>query len=1219
METAPNTLVYLIDKVSKNTPNAACLLAPNKKPLSFIQLMVLIEETHHYLNKQGFDNSSRIALLLPNTVEAAAAFLSISASCTVVPLNPAATDVELKQFTQLIKPHAIITIAGLRQKIEGIGNLFSIPLIELVSDDQKGAGYFVLKGEVSNRNSLSNYVSGNDIAIILLTSGSTAAPKIIPITHEHYCHYMTEVVKIRSATSVDRYLNLAYLHHLQGINGICVPIVVGGSCVCSSTEKSLLSIEYFEEFSPTFYTALPVQHQQLLSQAIAKNFVFNGSLRAIVTGSAAMSEHLALSLEHLFNAPVIDTYGMSETLGICSNPLPPDRRKSRSVGIVLPSVDITILGQNDEPVILNIEGEIVVTSPWMFTGYLENDELNKAAFCQYGFKTGDIGYFDADNYLFITGRVNEAINRGGEKVSPAEIDQVLLSHPNITEAVTFAISDKTLGEDIVAAVVTNDKTITPDIIKNFIKDKLSSQKIPSKIFVTEYIPKGPTGKIQRNKMAGYFNSYFHKKNEKIKSLPILTIDQIHQALTILWSKLLPAKTCIKEGESFFDLGGDSFLFFQLTVLVEQELGIFFPENVLLQGQTLRQQTVHLQSVINSSKTQYNPPRGLSSSDFKRLLTFANGKKEKRHTEHPLIFPYNKHLPGIPLYFVSGGKYLAAHIKSRPFYDLTSGFNVINLDANNMAALADYYVDELLKLTPSGPYLLGGYCSGALLAFEIAKRLLAQQKQVPLLIMVDQGLPCFYTGDIAFLPFNSNCIIDELSRLEKSDILKEYYPGSWTLDVIQNEHYPELYYMSAMVVAERIEARIQQKLENNIINSLPDYSRRCDIQAVLDKQSFEEIVFRMTVTNSSGHLWPAGQVCITYHWLSNIGRVILYAENKVTINEALNPGQKYSFLYSVNKLKESAEASLVFSVIDNFGSWFTSSCVLVITRTINTYNSSPLDLVSINKIEEQGHLTQAIQHYYHHIFTYDSDSSEVLLKLAKIVRLARGAQNAIDIYKQALKKHSSAADSSHIQQDLAENYMSLGDFDAAVFHAKKALQLNHQDYLSLSYLGLAHAHNKNYSTASKVFKKITRELKGRYSKEVVFNIGKFIEIISANSKDNYGYITMFSKILIKHNPYNPINYYIYANNLIAMGKYAEAEQIIFGGIKIYPYISAGYELLYMLYMQQEHFSKAIAIKYKICELKPFCIEQHRQLLQLLNHDQRSQDATDLQKKMGQLTT
>ena len=1211
MITTPHTLVHSILNVANKTPEAPCLLAPDKRPLTFSQLMILIKNTHYFLNQCGFDSDTRIALLLPNTVEAAAAFLSVSATSTVIPLNPAATEDELKQYIQLIKPQAIITLANFAQKFKSICAFFNVPIIELISEDEQVAGYFALKGDTSNTAVSSNYVSANDIAMILLTSGSTAVPKIIPVTHQQYCQYLSEAVKLRTATANDRYLNLAYLHHLQGINGLCIPILVGGSCVCASHEKSLLSIDYFNEFSPTFYTALPIQHQQLLSQATTKSIKINKPLKAIITGSAAMSKKVAQALESLFDAPVIDTYGMSETLGICSNPLPPKIRKPGSVGIPFPAVYITLLDQNDEPITSNLSGEIVVNSPWMFSGYLENDDLNKTAFCQYGFRTGDVGYFDEDNYLFITGRVSETINRGGEKISPVEIDEALLAHINIIEAVTFAITDDALGEDVVCAIVSNDKNLTTELVYDFIKESLSSQKTPSQIIMTESIPKGSTGKIQRNQMAGHFKTLIVKNNKATIRQPSSTASEIHQSLASLWAKLLPIKSKIKVDESFFDLGGDSFLFFQLTVLVEKELGIVFPEYALLQGHTLNEQIAHLQSIINAPSKTFKNPTNLSNSDFKRLLSFAHGKEEQQHPDHPFIFPYNEHLSGIPLYFVSAGKYLAAHIKSRPTYDLLSGFNAINLDSYNMAALADYYVEALITLNPAGPYLLGGYCSGGLLAFEIAKRLLEQKKSVPLLIMVDQSLPYRYTGRLAFLPFTENKLIDELTRLEHSDILKDYYPSGWSLDSISSEHYPELYYMSAMIVAERIEARIQQSLELKQIKALAIDAKQVQIQGQLQQQDFENIVFNISVTNSSPVLWPAGQVCITYHWLSNLGRVILWAENKITINEAINPGERYSLVYIVEKLKESAKATLVFSAIDNFGTWFNGNCSINITREITSYNSQPTDLESIYSQDAQGHLTQAIQEYTHYLFSDHENSSNVLLKLAKAVRLARGAKQANDIYKQALSQHDyTLKETVNIHQELARNYASLGDFETSAYHAKKVLKINQNDYLSLSFIGLSYAHKKYYSAANNIFKKIMRELKDNYPEDIIFNITKFIEMISVSNKSS-NYIYTFCKKLIKHNPYNLKYYYILGTNLQSIKKYKEAELVLISGIALYPYVSFGYEMLHNIYIQQKQFSKAIVMKYKLCELKPFCIEQHKQLIDLLIQEQRIKDAEDAQ--------
>jgi tetratricopeptide (TPR) repeat protein len=379
-----------------------------------------------------------------------------------------------------------------------------------------------------------------------------------------------------------------------------------------------------------------------------------------------------------------------------------------------------------------------------------------------------------------------------------------------------------------------------------------------------------------------------------------------------------------------------------------------------------------------------------------------------------------------------------------------------------------------------------------------------------------------------------------------------------------------------------------------------------------------MIFAVTLTNCSQYLWPAKQVCITHHWLSNLGRVILYAENKFTIDYPIRPGQKYSFFYYVEKIKEPNESVLMFAVLDNYGTWFdvNPTPAIGITRKINIYDSPSLDLGSINQIEERGNLTQAIQHYYHYL--HEHSSSNILTRLAEVIRRARGAEDALNINKCALKECSNNNEKAKIYQNLAENYLALEDFDQAIIHAKKALKNNHTDYLSLSNLGLAYAHKKNYFKAINVFNKLANRFKYNYPVYIINGMRNFAELISNNiNKNNYGYITNFTKKLLDTEPYSPANYFIYVRNIISIGRYNEAEQVALDGIQVYPYLSTGYEILYSFYMQQQQLSKAINMKYKICELKPFCIEQHRQLLQLLKHEQRSQEAADLQKKINEL--
>jgi acyl-CoA synthetase (AMP-forming)/AMP-acid ligase II len=221
-------------------------------------------------------------------------------------------------------------------------------------------------------------------------------------------------------------------------------------------------------------------------------------LRLIRSSSAALPPQVMAELERVFQAPVVESYGMTEASHqMASNPLPPRGRKPGSVGVAAGPA-IAVLDENTRELAPGETGEIGIRGPNVTPGYESNPEANKQAFTNGWFRTGDQGYLDEEGYLFITGRLKEIINRGGEKISPREVDEILLDHPSVQQVVTFALPHARLGEEVAAAVVLREgQTADEKQLREFALQRLADFKVPSKIVFLEEIPKGPTGKLQR--------------------------------------------------------------------------------------------------------------------------------------------------------------------------------------------------------------------------------------------------------------------------------------------------------------------------------------------------------------------------------------------------------------------------------------------------------------------------------------------------------------------------------------------------------------------------------------------------------------------------------------------------------------------------------------------------------------------------------------------------
>ncbi|WP_340122075.1 amino acid adenylation domain-containing protein [Methylobacter svalbardensis] len=1207
----------LFEQQVARTPDAIALVFEGRQ-LSYQALNDKANHLAYYLRTLGVQADSLVAICLERSIDLVIGLLAIlKAGGAYLPLDPAYPLERLAFMLDDSKASLLLT----QKKFASVTNALTLNNgIQPIYLDSALPESLPILPEVD--------LDCANLAYVIYTSGSTGKPKGVQINHRSMVNFLTAMAKLLDINGQDVLLGLTTpSFDIAGLE-IYLPLICGAKTVIVSHD--LFTAEGWSGLTKTLQQTDAITLMQATPAAwhllLAAGWAGNPQLK-ILCGGEALPHDLALRLRKKSKA-LWNLYGPTETTVWSSV-----QRLSGNtfltgvtpIGRPIANTQFYILDRHLQPVPVGVAGELHIGGDGLARGYLNRPELSAEKFIANPFsndiqerlyKTGDLARYLPDGTVEFLGRIDQQIKLHGHRIELGEIEAVLLQYSGIAGAAVIMREDQPGDQRLTAYLVPEMQDNPPDaaVMRQFLKEKLPSYMLPSAFVIVESIPLLPNGKLDRHALP-------KPEQTPQTSEDTFTAPQgkLERQLARIWKKILRIPS-VGRHDNFFDLGGYSFLFFQLTVFIEKELAISFPANGLLQSYTIEEQAIHLQSITNSAQSQQKNQYGMADNDFKRLLTYANGKKEKQHPDHPLIFPYNEHLSGIPLYFVNGGKYLGAHIKNRPFYDLISGFNIIQLNENNFSSLADYYAGEILKLNPSGPYLLGGYCSGGLLAFEIATRLLAKQKSVPLLIMVDQSLPCTYSGNIAFLLFHENGLINELSRLDQSDILKQYYPGGWTLDIIESQHYPELYYISAMIVAERIESRIKNILENERVEPLPDLAKQCNIQAELHEQSVQKIIFMVEITNCSQILWPAGQLSITHHWLSNLGRAILYAENKVTLDIALKPGQKCSTFYHVNKLNESAEAILRFCVVDKFGTWFETGCNIIITRDIHSYDSPALDLANIDQLEEQGNLTQAIQYYHQYLHTCEHNSATILIKLAEITRYARGAQDALIINKRALIKCSTNKERAQVYQNLAENYFALEDFEQTIIHARDALKNNHTDYLSLSYLGLAYVHKRNYSKAISIFNKISCHFKEHYPEYISTGMHSFAKEISKNiSKTNYNYIINFTKKLLDTDPYKPINYYIHVKNLIAVERYDEAEQVALDGVQTYPYLTAGYETLHFIYMQQQQLSEAIAMKYKICELKPFCIEQHKQLLHLLQHElePRLQDVLDLQKKLHAL--
>ncbi|MEE9139348.1 MAG: condensation domain-containing protein [Alphaproteobacteria bacterium] len=575
MQLDATSIGRLIAARADRTPNAVAIAAPGRPPLSYRGLADQVGDAVARLNALGVGRGERVALVLPNGPEAAAAFLAVAAGACCAPLNPGYTEDEFDFYLSDLGAAALIVPAEADSPALAAAARRAIPVLSLAPGEE--AGRFSLEGDgAGGASAATGYAEADEVALALHTSGTTARPKLVPLTHANLLASARNVAETLALSGRDRCLNILPLFHIHGLVAAALASLgAGASLVCTPGFNALKFFAWLDEVRPTWYTAVPTMHQAILARAARnREIVARNSLRFIRSSSAPLPPRVLDGLEATFGVPVIESYGMTEAAHqMASNPLPPGVRKPGSVGPAA-GPEIAVVDANGGHLPAGEPGEVVIRGPNVMGGYGNGAEANSRAFVGGWLRTGDQGVLDEDGYLTITGRIKEIINRGGEKVAPREVDEVLLSHPAVAEALTFAVPDPALGEDVGAAVVLEEGSeATADEIKAFAAERLAFFKVPRRLVIVPEIPKGPTGKPQRIGLAeklGLGLGAAEAGATEADTTPPRS--DLEAALAGLWREVL----CLDEvgvRARFLDLGGDSLLATQLVTRIREALRV----------------------------------------------------------------------------------------------------------------------------------------------------------------------------------------------------------------------------------------------------------------------------------------------------------------------------------------------------------------------------------------------------------------------------------------------------------------------------------------------------------------------------------------------------------------------------------------------------------------------------------------------------------------------
>ena len=568
------SLYALLKASAEQRPNAVAFAAPGCPPLTYHRLIDQLEYTIASLRSIGITRNDRVAIVLPNGPEMAAAFLAVACCATAAPLNPAYRASEFDFYLSDLKAKAVLVHRDIDSPVKEVARRLSLPIIELSPAQQKGAGTFTLGGNGYAEFTGCEMAAAQDVALVLHTSGTTSRPKIVPLTHANIC---TSARNIQSALELgpdDCCLNVMPLFHVHGLmGGVLASLTAGASIICAPGFYAPHFFQWLRDLDPTWYTAVPTLHQAILKRAGQNREVIKRSrLRFIRSSSAPLPPSVMADLEQTFGVPVIESFGMTEAaLQITCNPLPPRMRKPGSVGVAS-GPDIALMDDAGNLLGVCEKGEIVIRGDSVIQGYEGDPAANQKAFINGWLRTGDQGYLDEDGYLFITGRIKEIINRGGEKISPREVDDVILRHPDVAQVVTFAVPDARLGEEVAAAVVLSPQaTTTERAIRKFAAESLADFKVPKRVIIVEELPKGPTGKLRRIGLAktlGLTSLTTTSTSEVAYTAPRTKNEEI---LAGIWASVLGVAR-VGVHDDFFQLGGDSLLAASILSRARESLG-----------------------------------------------------------------------------------------------------------------------------------------------------------------------------------------------------------------------------------------------------------------------------------------------------------------------------------------------------------------------------------------------------------------------------------------------------------------------------------------------------------------------------------------------------------------------------------------------------------------------------------------------------------------------
>jgi len=561
---AADTVPALLSMQARTRGAAPAIIDPERQTLGYAALQREVVQLGTVLGDLGFGRRSRVAVALSSGPDAAIVTVATMSWNVCALLDPSLESTACRALLESIRADALIAAHGDDLPAVVVARSLGLPILRLAPASDANGAILAIHAERAGPRITPTLPSADDLALIMHTSGTTTQPKIVPISHAQLVARALQHPLVAS----DRGICAAPTFTSSAVeSGLLATLASGASVMFPRDPSPERIVDDMGRLQLTYVWASPAVHVAMLEAVIDRKSISTTSLRFLRSGSSALPAVLQENLEAAFGVPVMQGYGMTETGVIARNPLPPGERRPGSVGKPV-SMQVRIMAPSGEFLPRGGVGEIVVKGPGVMSGY-EDPEVNRLAFRDGWFRTGDLGYFGDDDFLFLSGRLHDTINRGGRQVSPAEIDTALLAHPAVLEAAAFAVPHPSLGEDIAAAVVLREpRTASAQELREHAFAHLAGFKVPTTVVLVDSLPKNALGKVQRSVLADALR-------ESLRAGFLPPRDAEEELVAGFFAEVLGLER-VGALDNFFELGGDSLSGTRVVARINSARGVDLP-------------------------------------------------------------------------------------------------------------------------------------------------------------------------------------------------------------------------------------------------------------------------------------------------------------------------------------------------------------------------------------------------------------------------------------------------------------------------------------------------------------------------------------------------------------------------------------------------------------------------------------------------------------------